>query len=193
MRREQRQAAAGGIAEGIREYYIYGKTGNVDRLSQEMSINASNTMMLWPEKGALSMSELLERQSSSADDDSDGILPEEGNGRTSPLVRAVVLDGTYTQARNMYSSLRKRLDGRSIPAAVQLCPTASSVFHRARKNYRKAHRENQNQHCTEDEVAGEEAIARRISTAEACGLLLTELGASPCIQGRIVRAVLINN
>ena len=168
------------------EYYIFGKVGDVDRLAHEMNVDLSNTMILWPEKEALSVSQFLEQQQSTPTH-----TPAEESGR--PMVRAVVLDGTYTQARNMFSSLRKHLiDQQPLPVTVQLRPTTNSVFHRAQKNYGQAHQQQQQQR-QKSTKEGDTAIATRISTAEACGLLLTELGAPLEIRERITQAVLINN
>mmetsp|Transcript_18305 Transcript_18305/g.39567 ORF Transcript_18305/g.39567 Transcript_18305/m.39567 type:complete len:334 (+) Transcript_18305:354-1355(+) len=164
------------------EYYIFGKIGDVHRLAQEMSVDLTNTMILWPDKNALSVSQFLEQQSTICGDDMIRPSGEENNQK--PLIRTVVLDGTYTQARNMHNSLRKRLLDQPLPVAVQLRPTVSSVFHRAQKNYGQAHQ----QQSTEVSE-----LAQRVSTAEACGLLLTELGAPPKIQETITQAVTINN
>ena len=179
------------------ELYLFGKEGDVDRLFQEMAMDETHTMILWPAKDALSVTEFLEQAENQIPttrreaNNSDNIPPKE----QPPLIRAVVLDGTYTQARNMHHSLRKRL-GKDLPFAVQLRPTTGSVFHRAQKSYGKAHQQLP-KHINEDHQFTPKQqqlpLAQRISTAEACGLLLLELGANKEIQETIVQAVVVNN
>jgi len=64
---------------------------------------------------------------------------------------------------------------------VALNPKSGSVILRAQKNYGKGHQNH------------EQSLFQRVSTAEACGLLLTELGVDPSVQERIVQEVFINN
>jgi hypothetical protein len=184
------------------QYFIFGKVGDVDKLAQEMIIDITNTMILWPDKDALTVSQFLERQQQQ----STGICSkEEDNSNstinacepTTPLIRAVVLDGTYTQARNMHTSLRKHLHSTTaLPVLVQLRPMNRSVFHRAHKNYGHAHQSQQQlqrlQQCPADDEKTM-VVAHRVSTAEACGQLLLELGVSSQIQQSIIDAVIINN
>lgn len=189
------------------QYYIFGKVGDVDKLAQEMMIDKSNTMILWPDKDALTVSQFLERQQHRRQQQSTGICFEGDNSHstinicnpTTTLIRAVVLDGTYTQARNMHTSLRKHLNPSTpLPVLVQLRPMNRSVFHRAHKNYGHAHQsqqqlQQQRQQCTTDDDEKHVVVAHRVSTAEACGQLLLELGASSHILHSIIEGVIINN
>ena len=85
---------------------------------------------------------------------------------------------------------------------VQLHPMNGSVFHRAQKNYGHAHQHHQRLQLEQsttttsvdsDEEKQEVVIARRVSTAEACGQLLLELGAPSQILENIVESVIVNN
>ena len=53
-----------------------------------------------------------------------------------PTLRVVILDGVYSQARNMFKALR-RLPG-GVPPHISLNPPSESVFRRAQKTYAKA-------------------------------------------------------
>ena len=158
------------------ELYLFGKVGEVDRLFQEAVADRQDresTMILWPSSTAISVGEFLDR------------TDEKKRSATSePTLRVIVLDGTYTQARNMYSSLRKRWG--DLPAAVALNPTSASVFHRAQKNYGEAHQQ-------QKQIASDKEHVQRVSTAEACAYLLSELGAPLTVHEQIVQAVVANN
>lgn len=210
-------------SDGVRllEYYIFGKEGDVDRLLGEVMEDPESAMILWPGGDSLSVADFLEKWRERIRQQTPShrtVLDRDaGEGATAalPLIRSVVLDGTYTQARNMYGSLRKRsllaYADRRLPAPVQLRPTSESVFRRAQKNYGRAHQQNQQLgtekkgHDEEDDCndecdvgeGSEGAPARRISTAEACGLLLSELGGGghrkDALQETIAKAILINN
>lgn len=227
----------------LTELFLYGKLGEVDRLFREMvgdgdvSYNRDNendingmdplrhTMILWPSPEACSLADFLvqtgnERNDKkpSYDDNGDN-KHSNSTSNHSPFLRIVVLDGTYTQARNMRKSLRKRIRSgshnantclRRMPLDVALRPTVDSVFHRAQKNYGKAHQQRRGapqrrqkhqkqgdeSSCHEAVLSGtnsDDDVPRRICTAEACGLLLTELGAEASVLDQIVQAVMINN
>ena len=193
------------------------------------------------------------------------------------ILKVVVLDGTYTQARNMRKSLRKRIRKGQVPLAtssssssstsssyedlnekkssiyqitrmpqdVMIRPVTDSIFHRAQKNYGQAHQQRSsissskssstspsttmtkssrnkivrsdddfrgiqigvNDHSSpsspppppsspddeSDKPSSMTEVARRVSTAEACGMLLVELGADVSVQERILDAIKINN
>ena len=190
------------------------------------------------------------------------------------ILKVVVLDGTYTQARNMRKSLRKRIKKGQVPLAtrssstshedenekksrihqitrmpqdVMIRPVTDSIFHRAQKNYGQAHQQRSsksssissssttsssttmtkprrneiirsdddscvsqigvNDHSSpssstplplppddqSDIPSSMTEVARRVSTAEACGMLLVELGADVSVQERILDAIKINN
>lgn len=161
------------------ELYIFGKEGDVDRLFKDINLDHIKPIILWPGKDALSTSDLLESiNSEQATDLND-------DNRPIKSIHAIVLDGTYNQARNMHKSLKKKW-GSHIPTAVSLKPISESVFHRAQKNYGKAHlQQNKNDN---------EAAVLRVSTAEACGVLLHELGVGGAdVVDRVTDAVRLNN
>ena len=200
------------------ELFLFGKKGEIDRLFEEIKVNKHNTMILWPGKNALSVADFLAASSVVASHKTRfGTHRAAEQPRLPPpppvLVRAIVLDGTYTQARNMLASLRKRFGVNNLPVTVQLRPTTVSVFHRAQKNYGKAHQQQQPSsnesrqksqtqpkisHCESlvpeiKETVSNQDVTQRICTAEACGLLLMELGATANIQEQIIEAIRINN
>jgi len=190
------------------ELFLFGKRGEMDRLlsittDTETDWNdgtgsscSTRTMILWPDKNARSVHEFCQ-------DAIGGKSISSTATTTSRILQVIVLDGTYSQARNMLHSLRKRWKEKDkpLPKIVQLRPTTNSVFHRAQKNYGKAHRQQQQQEdndCNEDNTATtnnsrKQPLAMRISTAEACGVLLMELGMPQEIQDCIVQAVVVNN
>ena len=159
------------------ELFVFGKTGEMDRLEKELLVNPEGTAILWPSKDAVSVSEFLSekrRNVSSRAQYSDSLL-----AMACPC-RFLVVDGTYNMARNMYKSIRKRLGEDRMPRTVRVDPLSASIFHRAHKNYGQAHLQD----------TGE---VRRVSTAEACGLLLSELSGDPFLEMRITEAVQANN
>ncbi|CAB9502820.1 expressed unknown protein [Seminavis robusta] len=178
------------------ELYLYGKTGEFDRLVEEITQWSTRTMILWPGADALSVPEFLARQDI-------GGQSKSHQEDTTATIRVVVLDATYSQARNMYKALSKRLEntkreGReTIIPTVAVNPLTSSVFHRAQKNYGQAHKQRQksdsNNEQQNDDSTNKKQFATRISTAEACGWLLFELGFPQSVPDAIIRAVKLNN
>jgi DTW domain-containing protein YfiP len=167
------------------ELYLYGKEGDFDSCLDEMMIDQGRrTAILWPCEKAISVEEFIS-----------GCLPIQSknpkmmeSGRsdndevTDNMLRIVALDGTYKNAKNMHKTIRRRLneDDQTMPACIALHPKSVSQFHRAIKNYGKA-----------NERVDERAL--RVSTAEACALLMMELGAEESVQEKIIKALLVNN
>ena len=154
------------------ELYIFGKEGDVDRLHHDMNADHVTPIILWPGKDAISTSDVLNlaRKSTSS-----------RNKEVSMNICAIVLDGTYNQARNMYKSLKKKW-GSTIPTTAALRPMTESIFHRSQKNYGKAHLQN-----SDDAVL-------RVSTAEACAVLLYEMGVGgDDTLEKVKKAVRLNN
>jgi DTW domain-containing protein YfiP len=168
------------------ELYIFGKEGDVDRLFQDITSNpkVTKSIILWPGKEAMSTADLLR---SLKDEQSTTSYSRATNNHTIPTIHAIVLDGTYNQARNMYKSLKKKWrHTNNIPTAVSLQPILESVFHRAQKNYGKAHLQHQG-------MKNEDTVLR-VCTAEACGVLLHELGVGDQdLMERVMDAVRLNN
>ena len=164
------------------ELFVFGLCGEMDRLARELAVDPTRNLTLWPGENSVRLDEYL------------GDGPERGYFGSSPTLklkqgqclRVVALDGTYSNAKHMRKALRKRL-GEVTPQEVALHPATTSVFRRAQKNYG----ESANKGASSCD--GSTRLARRVSTAEACGLLLIELGASAEVWSNIVRAVLLNN
>jgi hypothetical protein len=105
-----------------------------------------------------------------------------------PLLRVVLLDGVYNDARSLLRTLRRRLPAAQVPLHVALHPDTLSVYHRASgKSYAAASAESVRQGQTGDT----EAI--RICTVEAAALLLHELGEPDVTTATLGAAVLRNN
>lgn len=154
------------------ELYIFGKEGDVDRLHHDINADNVTPIILWPGRDAISTTDILKQVREST---------TSRNKEGSINIHAIVLDGTYNQARNMYKSLKKKW-GSTIPTAVALRPMTESVFHRSQKNYGKAHLQN-----SDDAVL-------RVSTAEACGVLLYEMGiGGDDVLEKVTKAVRLNN
>lgn len=190
--------------------YVYGREGDFDRCIDEMMINRGrHTAILWPGESAISVEEFISSTKSSDqtlmesenNDGSENIdkkkqdIEEEGEDKqeetTNAIIRIVALDGTYKNAKNMYKTIRQRLGGKGtqqdMPSCIALHPKSVSKFHRAQKNYGTAIQDNSKASNKLDEKA------LRVSTAEACALLLTELGAAESVQEKIIKALLVNN
>jgi DTW domain-containing protein YfiP len=186
--------------------YVYGREGDFDRCIDEMMINhGRHTAILWPGESAISVEEFISstkssdetmmeserNDGSSANTDNKKQDIEEGDDdeeeTTDAIIRIVALDGTYKNAKNMYKTIRQRLGEKGaqqdMPSCIALHPKSVSKFHRAKKNYGTAIRDNNK--------LDERAL--RVSTAEACALLLTELGAAESVQEKIIKALLVNN
>jgi DTW domain-containing protein YfiP len=160
------------------ELYIFGKEGDVDRLFQDINSKHIKPILLWPGKEAVSTTDLLHLLKNES-------AYSQSEQHSLRSIHAIVLDGTYNQARNMYKSLKKKWGPSQIPTAVSLKPMSESVFHRAQKNYGKAHL----QHHSKDVDP-----VLRVSTAEACGVLLHELGvADQDVVDGVIDAVRLNN
>lgn len=145
--------------------------------SDVMDVTKGEMILLWPGKEALCipdfMTQINEKKAAT-----------NSYGKSVVNIRAILLDGTYNQARNMYKSLKKRW-GISLPTTVALRPRDASVFHRANKKYGNAHLQQRIENC--DSVL-------RVSTAEACGVLLNELGVGDDASLEMIRvAVKVNN
>eukprot|EP00934_Nitzschia_sp_Nitz4_P008194 Nitzschia sp. Nitz4//scaffold134_size62860//25295//26263//NITZ4_006324-RA/size62860-processed-gene-0.29-mRNA-1//1//CDS//3329535484//8184//frame0 len=184
------------LPPGQTEIFIFGKNGDMKRLQEEIAKDPVHSMTLWPGENALSVESYLEQRNLSMDkiamDSSSDALPRVGVG--GPWIRVVVLDGTYSNARTMHKSLKKQL-GSVVPPTVRLYPTEPSVFHRAQKSYGASSAKGlqKQQEDGPDTLLEDGPVPVRTSTAEACGLLLLELGGDPGIQKEIVRAVDVNN
>jgi hypothetical protein len=181
---------------------VYGRGGDFDRCIDEMMINRGrHTAILWPGESAISVEEFISSTKSSdqtmmESERNDANIDKKEQGReeagddeqeetTNAIIRIVALDGTYKNAKNMYKTIRQRLGGKGtqkdMPSCIALHPKSVSKFHRAKKNYGTAIRDNNK--------LDERAL--RVSTA--CALLLTELGAAESVQEKIIKALLVNN
>ena len=184
------------------ELYVYGREGDFDRFIDEMMIDQGRqTAILWPGENAITVEEFTS-----------SCLPTQSNNpkmtksvrsnhvtventyqaykEQTQLLRIVALDGTYKNAKNMHKTIRRRLDDEkehAMPACIALHPKSVSQFHRAKKNYGAAIHDNLKANDRLDERA------LRVSTAEACALLLMELGAKDIVQEKIMKALLVNN
>ncbi len=185
------------------ELYVYGKEGDFDRCIDEMMIDRGRqTAILWPGKNAITVEEFTRSsfpQTQSTNPDminlvgSDNATVEtnyEADKEQKQSLRIVALDGTYKNAKNMHKTIRRRLDEEDrnmMPACIALHPKSVSQFHRAKKNYGAAIQDNLKANGRLNEKA------LRVSTAEACALLLTELGAKESVHEKIIQSLLVNN
>lgn len=187
------------------ELYVYGKEGDFDRCIDEMMIDRGRqTAILWPGENAITVEEFIRSGSLSLQTQSinpDSMINSVGSDNATvgnncvegkdqkQILRIVALDGTYKNAKNMHKTIRRRLDEEDhmMPACIALHPKSVSQFHRAKKNYGAAIQDS----LKENERLNEKAL--RVSTAEACALLLTELGAKESVQEKIIQALLVNN
>ena len=124
------------------EVFVYGKQGEFERFENEINIDPSHTLTLWPGDGARTVAEFRESIDQSINSPWQtgpfaGVHPFTAvhPPETTPLLRVVLLDGVYNHARNMFSAMKKRIANN--PPFVALHPTTISVFHRATKQYGK--------------------------------------------------------
>jgi DTW domain-containing protein YfiP len=105
---------------------------------------------------------------------------------TLPLLRVVVLDGVYNDARALLRTIRRRLPAAHVPPHVALHPDTLSVYHRS-KSYSVTSGGSVRRGETGDEAA------LRVCTVEAAALLLQELGEPAATTEALVAAVVRNN
>ena len=91
------------------ELYVYGREGDFDRLIEEILMDRDHTLTLWPGGDSQTIEEFLSELPSDS-----GWAAAQRNRETelcreSSLLKVVVLDGTYTNAKNMHKTIRKRL------------------------------------------------------------------------------------
>jgi DTW domain-containing protein YfiP len=183
------------------DLYVYGKEGDFDRCLDEMMMDQGRqTAILWPGENAISVEEFIssscpptqsknpKMMESGRSDDDEVTDKKYETEEEKKMLRIVALDGTYKNAKNMHKTIRKRLneDNHTMPACIALHPKSFSQFHRAHKNYGAIQK-----NLKANEKLDERAL--RVSTAEACALLLTELGAKESVQEKIIKALLVNN
>lgn len=176
--------------------YIFGRTGDWEKFQQECSIDPDHTLLLWPAEKALTVDGFV----SQLPDDSpwkqrhERIPHYDTSGENDPheecnlpTLRVIILDGVYSQARNMFKSLKKRFAAASVPIPphVALHPKTLSVYHRAQKNYAK------DSAVSVRNSSDPEAL--HICSVEAFALLLKEFGESDDATTTLVKAVEINN
>ena len=168
------------------QLYVYGREGDFERLIEEMLVDQEHTLILWPGRESETIEEYISKLSPSSGWATEKNDKSKVYKRDAQLLRVVVLDGTYNNAKNMHKTIRKRLKDKA-PTNVALHPDEVSKFHRAQKAYGASIAENLKKNKSLDEKAV------RISTAEACGLLLSELGCRKEVQNTILDAVILNN
>ena len=185
--------------------FIFGKPGDDQALRAELSVDPTHTLLLWPGAGALTIDEFIDTlpeaspwrtNRNAAAAVSGGTEESLDAARSSsqeptqscelPLLRVVVLDGVYNDARTMFRHFCKRLQPAQQVRHVALHPKTLSVYHRAKGNYGKASASGISRDGTDPD-------ALRICTVEAVALLLQELGEPSASTEAMVRSVLLNN
>ena len=155
-------------------------------LRRELHEDPTHTLLLWPGEEALTVEQFTSQLPA---DSAWRATPSATSGAAAapPLLRVVVLDGTYNAARSMFRHFKKHLQpsGECIHE-VALHPNTMSVYHRAQSNYAAA---------SSEAIAreGADPLALRICTVEAFALLLQELGEPDATTKAFVAGVLANN
>ena len=181
--------------------FVYGRAGDWQHLLDELAIDPTHTLILWPGDGAKTVDGFLQRlpshspwKSSSGavsgggsggSGVSDGGAVDGASGAALPMLRVLVLDGVYGHARSMFRQLHKRVPPAHVPIHVALHPRTLSVYHRALHGYAQASA------VSVGESAQPEAL--RICTVEAYALLLEELGEPNTTTRALVAAMCVNN
>lgn len=175
--------------------FVYGREGDWQAFVEEISSDPIHTLTLWPGDGAMMIENFLAELPNMSTWRQSGRttagMPH-ANIAVVPMLRAIVLDGVYSQARTMFKTMRQRLVPLGIfPKFVALHPDTVSVYHRAQKRYGAA--------SAITVAKSKDPNALHICTVEACALLLRELdgdGTTSCandISDSLIRAVRINN
>lgn len=183
------------------EIFVFGKEGEWDRFQRECAKDPVHTLTLWPGQGALTVQEFLcdlsddspwRRTTTTGEDPSnlgcegeaaDRQLDAPASLSLLPTLRVIVLDGVYSNARNMFKTMRKKLT--CFPPFVALHPETLSVYHRALKSYGAS--------SAVTVSNSKDPKALHICTVEAYALLLKELGEWDAITDELVAAVVVNN
>jgi len=150
------------------QLFVYGKSGDLLALEDELAVDPVHTLLLWPGDGAYTVEEYVSKLPTSGwSPGTTGDANGTDDGLDRPLLRVLVLDGVYKDARHMFRKLRKRATaaGRAPTQHVALHPSTVSVYHRAAHGYAQASASRVN-----------EETAMRICTVEAVALLFQELG-----------------
>lgn len=177
------------------DLFVFGRGGDWQRLAAELGIDPPHTLLLWPGDGAVTVDDFVAGLPATSPWRSRGGAPDapptalagrdEHSDERRPLLRVVVLDGTYANARSMFRHVRKELPAAHVPLHVALHPSTLSVYHRAQQSYAR------------DSAVGvarsDDPAALRICTVEAFALLLEELGETPSTTRTLVLAVMVNN
>ena len=183
------------------ELFIFGKSGDWQRLAAELAVDPTHTLLLWPGDGAATVDEFVAslpasspwrgssaRRSSPPKDTPPTNAARAASGGLNverPLLRVIVLDGVYAHARSMFRHIRKELPAEHVPRHVALHPNTLSVYHRAQQSYARD--------SAATVVKSDDPAALRICTVEAFALLLEELGEDQSTTKTLVRAVVVNN
>jgi hypothetical protein len=172
------------------ELFVFGKQGDWDRFQAEVAIDPVHTVTLWPGEGAQTCSEFIGNlpndspwRNANSNSDDDDVSASRAREDDLPLLRVIVLDGVYSQARNMFKTMKKKIP--VCPPYVALHPETLSVYHRALKNYSKSSAQ------TVEQSSDPKAL--HICTVEAFALLLKELGEWDDTTQKLVAAVVVNN
>jgi DTW domain-containing protein YfiP len=166
--------------------YVFGRRDDMAALRRELHEDPTHTLLLWPGEEALTVEQFTSQLPA---DSAWRATPSATSGAAAapPLLRVVVLDGTYNAARSMFRHFKKHLQpsGECIHE-VALHPNTMSVYHRAQSNYAAA---------SSEAIAreGADPLALRICTVEAFALLLQELGEPDATTKAFVAGVLANN
>ncbi len=178
------------------QLYIFGRAGDWEKFQQECAMDPDHTILLWPAEKALTVDGFVSQLPNDSpwkqrheriplyDTSGENDPQEEFN---LPTLRVIILDGVYSQARNMFKTIKKRFAAASvpIPTHVALHPKTLSVYHRAQKNYA------QSSAVSVRNSSDPEAL--HICSVEAFALLLQELGELDRATKSLVQAVEINN
>ena len=178
---------------------IFGKKGDWEKFEEECSLDPDHTLLLWPAEKSLTVEGFLSKLPEDSpwrqraenmaveSDNTDAKTEAVSDIAELPVLRVVVLDGVYSQARSMFKTVKKRFvaSGLQIPHHVALHPKTLSVYHRAQKNYA------QSSALTVLNSSNPDAL--HICSVEAFALLMKELGEPEPTTQALVGAVEINN
>jgi DTW domain-containing protein YfiP len=164
------------------ELFVFGREGDWARFSAETSVDPVHTLTLWPGEEALTVAEFV-AQLPATEAPGWQSAPYADPPVCLPVLRVVVLDGTYTQARNMFKAMKKNLPHN--PPFIALHPSTLSVYHRAQKKYAAA--SGQTVQAEESDLDPE---ALRICTVEVRVLLRMHAVRTACVlQAAVLHAV----
>ena len=121
------------------QLYIFGRPGDLSAMIDELATDPQHTLILWPGEAALTVEDFVRQLPTNSAWRRTRNMAAAAPPQTLPLMRVVVIDGVYRNARMMFRHLLELQAARSLTVPhVALHPTTLSVYSRAQHGYAQA-------------------------------------------------------